>query len=299
MAFSRKFENKSTGIYVASDFKQPTNKIAYWMMFMLMVLVSITCLAPPVWIFLSAFKDTSEFLSTPPTIIPKSFNIAKIKYVWETLSFWKYYLNSFTLLVGEWAFCILFNGVFGFVLSRVKPKGTKAIFMLVFWTMLMPTSVNMIPLFMTFCDLPIIHVNITNSYLPLWIMAAANAYYTLLFRSSFNNIPISYVEAAKIDGCSIISIFLKIIIPLSAPIIFVVSIFSVQSSWGSFLWPFLIIKDANKYPITVKLYELFMGGISTDVYFVAMLLTIIPPIILFVFLSKRIMNVDIGGGIKG
>lgn len=299
MLFAKRFQNKSIGVLTAGDFKKRSTRILYWALFATLLVVSIVCLFPPLWIFMSAFKDTKEFLSVPPTLIPKTFNISKLTYVWNTLDFWKYYRNSFLLLAGEWACCILFNGVFGFVLSRVRPKGTKLIFTIVFWTMLMPASVNMIPLFMTFCDLPLVHANITNTYFPMWIMAAANAYYTLLFRSFFNGIPMSYVEAAKMDGCSMLGIFFKIIVPLSTPIIIVVSIFSIQNSWGSFLWPFLVVKNAKLFPITVKLYQLFASGLSEDVYFVAMLLTIIPPAILFSFLSKYIMNANLSEGIKG
>lgn len=297
---NKRFANKDTGLIVATDFKTTKARVVYWVMFAFLIAASIVCLFPVVWVFMSAFKDLDEFLSVPPTIIPKTFNIKKLPEVWKLLNFQRYYLNSIWLVIGDCLFAVLFNGMFGYVLSRLKPKGVNLVFTAVFWTMLMPSTTNMIPLFMTFVNFPIVHLNLTDTYLPMWMIAGANAYFTLLFRSAFNNISMTYVEAARMDGCTNAGIFFKIMVPLCIPTVFVVLIFSVQQAWGAFLWPYLVLKDTEMFPISLKLFELKNSGVASDIYFVAILLAIIPPAILYCFFSKYIMGgANVSGGIKG
>ncbi len=293
------FKEKNTGLLVASDFKTVKYKTIYWLFFAILLIISIVCILPILWVFISAFKDTSEFLSIPPTIIPKSFHPEKVGQVFSKLKFGIYYLNSFKLIIGSLFFCIVVNGLAGYVLSRLKPKGSGVIFTMIFWTMLLPTSLNMIPLFMSFVDVPLFHINLTNSFLPLWLMAGANAFDVLLFRNFFNAIPHAYIEAAKIDGCSNFGIFWRIIVPLSRPILMVVSIFSVQASWGSFFWPYLVLKDTDKYPVSVILYQFNEASLPIDQYMIVMMLSILPVLILFSIFSKYIIDTSNMSGLKG
>lgn len=130
-------------------------------------------------------------------------------------------------------------------------------------------------------------------------MAGANAFYVLLFKSFFNSIPMSYLEAARIDGCTNVGIFTKIILPLSKPIIMVVSIFCINTAWESFLWPYLVVKNFDRYPVAVQLFKLKESGFATDKYMVVLLFSIIPPAIIFMFFSKYIMQGANMSGIKG
>ncbi|MEG1880358.1 MAG: carbohydrate ABC transporter permease, partial [Oscillospiraceae bacterium] len=173
------------------------------------------------------------------------------------------------------------------------------IFALILWSMMMPTSTSMVPLFMTFLDFPGLG-NLSNTYLPMWIMAGANPFNVLLFKSFFDSIPMPYIEAARIDGCTNLGIFAKIIMPLSKPIIMVVSIFSFTASWDNFLWPYLVLKNTSLYTVSVKLFTMqSVSGISMDLQVVAILFAIIPPAILFIFFQKHIMAGFTLSGVKG
>ena len=96
---NKRFANKDTGLIVATDLKTAKARTAYWIMFAFLIIASVVCLFPVVWVFMSAFKDLDEFLSVPPTIIPKTFNIKKLPEVWKLLNFQRYYLNSIWLVV--------------------------------------------------------------------------------------------------------------------------------------------------------------------------------------------------------
>lgn len=295
----KQFSKKTTGILTAADLVHPGNRLIYWVMLSLVLLASLVVVLPCLWVLLSCFKDTQEFYQIPPSLFPKNIRISKLGEVWKEYQFGKYYLNSLLLAAGEIVFAVVFNGLGGYALSRLNPIGGRFVYKMVFWSMLMPTSMCMVPLFMSFVNVPIFHVNITNSYLPMFLMAGANAFNLLLFRSFFNGIDMGYIEAARIDGCSDLNIFLKIILPLSLPIVMVISINSFNSAWSSFLWPYLIMKNDVGRTIAVKLFTLKGSFIPVDRYMCVIIFTIIPPCLVFMFFSKYIMGGINVGGIKG
>ena len=269
------------------------------------VLLAVLCIwcciaiVPIMWIFLSSFKDIKEFYSIPPTFIPKTFHPEKLVEVWNSMNLLRGYRNSFTVILGELVTGLFFNGIAGYVLSRLKPKGYKFVLTLVLWTMLLPNSVSMVPLFMTFIDLPILHVNMTNSFLPFWLMAGANSYFILVFKSFFDSISQSYIEAARIDGCNNLGIFFRIIMPLSKSAFVVIALFIINSAWGSFMYPYLLLRDPEKYTVAVQLFAFKTAADKPlDMYFVALIFSILPPAILFAVFNKHIMTGFSLGGVK-
>lgn len=296
---NRKLLDKNTGLLTGSDFYDRKNRIFYWSMFAILLILVAVCILPILWVVVSAFKDTEEFYSIPPKLIPRSFNPEKLVEVFKTLNFGRYYLNTLIYATGYLAFTLIFNGLGGYVLSRVKPRGYNFVFLLIFWTMMMPTAVNLIPLYMSFVDLPILHINLMNTYWPMWIMAGANCFDILLFRSFFNSLPKEYDEAAAIDGCTKLQTLFKVILPLCTPIIITVSIFAINGAIGDFFWPYLIIKKTEVMTFAVQLYQMSLAGVAEDVYMIALFLAMIPSLIVFVLFSRKIMGGINVGGIKG
>ncbi len=294
----KKEDLNNSGFILDIEFKSLKVKIIYGIIFTLFMLLSLVFIVPILWIVLSAFKDTQEFLKIPPSLFPESIKLAKVAEVWNTTGIGKTYACTFIMVAGELAFFLISNGLAGYVLSRLKPKGTKLILTLVLWTMMMPTNLGMVPRFMQFIDVPLIHANLTDTYVPMWIMAGARAFYAILFKNFFDGIPASYIEAAKIDGGTEIGIFAKIILPLSKPIIMTTSIFCITEGWGTFLWPYLLIKNELLQPIGVKVYTM-QNMLSIDRYLMMLIFVIVPPVIVFFFLQKYIMQGVGGGGVKG
>ena len=155
----------------------------------------------------------------------------------------------------------------------------------------------MIPLYSSFVKFPVLGINITGSFLPLWMMSAFSAFNIMLFKNFFDSISISIVEAARIDGESELGIFAKIIIPLSKPIVMVVAIFTIVAAWGSFMWPYLVLKKEAMQPVSVMLFNM-QSQLSVDKYMVVMMLSIIPPLVIFFCFSKQIMGGMSLGGVK-
>lgn len=288
-----------TGVILEIENKTVKVKIVRGVLFTVLCLWCCVVILPIIWIFLSSFKDIKEFYSIPPTFIPKTFHPEKLVEVWKSMELLVGYRNSFSIILGELVTGLLFNGIAGYVLSRLKPKGYKFVLTLVLWTMLLPNSVSMVPLFMTFIDFPVLHVNLTNSFLPFWLMAGANSYFILVFKSFFDSISQSYIEAARIDGCSDLGIFFRIVIPLSKSVFVVIALFIINSAWGSFMYPYLLLRDPEKYTVAVQLFAFKTAADKPlDMYFVALIFSIVPPATLFAIFNKYIMTGFSLGGIK-
>lgn len=288
-----RFNEKTDGLINFSDLKKVRFKLLYWMMFTLLLALSLVCIVPIIWVVISAVKPTAEMYRTPPTIIPENMDFGVLKSAWEKVQFGKYFLNSGILIVGAWACDVFFNGICGYVLSRLKPKGTKFLMTLIFWTLLI-SGISMVPLYETFVSLGAV-----GQFWPLWLQSGCIAFNVMLFRNFFNSIPMSYIEAARIDGLSELKIFFKIIIPLSVPVIMVVTIFSVSHQWSNFMWPYLLLTE-DKMPVAVKLFMLDSNeNIMENEKMAIMLFSIIPPAVMYCIFSKNIMGGVSMAGIKG
>lgn len=295
---NNKFNNKTYGIITPLDFKEPKVKVLYYVMLALVICICLICIVPIIWLFVSCLKNIDEFLAVPPTFWPKEIHPEKILEVWKDLEFGTYFINTGIIILGSLLGTIFLNGLAGFALSRLKPVGSTALFTLIMWTMMMPQTLNLVPLFKNFLDFTIFHFNLTDTKWPMWIISVANCMNILMFKNFFDTISSSYVEAARIDGASDLSIFTKIILPLSRPIIAVVALRVAIANWDMFLWPYLILKTPGKYTVSVMLYYM-KTTFAVDKQVMAAFFSIIPPMIIFILFQKQIVHNDNSAGVKG
>lgn len=295
----KKWKNKEHGAIHVIELKSRKTQAAYWILFGILFVIAMICLVPIIWLALTSFKSVNEIYAAQVTFFPKSISLDKVARVWSKMNFIKYYGNSLILCIGDIVFDIVINGLAGYVLSRLRPKGSKLLGMILLWTMMMPSGVSLVPLFQTFLDLPIIHKSLVDSYLPFWFIAGTNIFNLLMFKNFFDSISKEYCEAAMMDGCSNLGIFTKIIIPLSVPIIMVVAILDFTGAWGNFLFPYLLIQNKDLYPVAVKLYDLNNSGILLDEYMMALMFGMIPPLLIFLIFQKQMMNGVSFSGVKG
>lgn len=187
--FDKKKDAQAMGIISKFDMQNPSVKVLYGLIWFFLILAVLLCFVPPLWCMTSALKDSREFFSVPATIIPRSFHPEKLWETWEMLNFGQAYINTVIVLCGSLVMSLVCNGMMGYVLSRLRPRGYKLVLSLVLWTLMLPQSVSQVPLFKNFLSLPILGINITESYLPMWLLAGANAFYVLIFKSFFDSIP--------------------------------------------------------------------------------------------------------------
>jgi multiple sugar transport system permease protein len=284
---------KENGIISWSDMKRRPVRIFYYTLLVFCVIVTLVSIATPIWVFLQSFKDIKEF-TVDATLLPRKFDFSRFAETWKEFEFYKYYINTFISVAGSVVCAIIFNGLLAYVISIIKPKGSKFIYALVLGSLMIPATTSVVPLFMNITKL-----GMGGTFYPLWFSAGASAFYVVLYKQFFDTIPISIIEAARIDGCSNFKIFLKIVMPLCKPITIVVAMYAINYAWSDFLLPYLVLNNSGHETVMVRLFQ-FRNGKTSDVDIIrAIVFALIPPVILFTTFQKRIMKGSNYSGIKG
>jgi len=302
----KRFKDKQTGVLSCSDLKNFKGQLIYWIFFGILVIVSMISLIPAIWTILTSFKETQEIYSAF-SFFPSNMSwnriITRISESWNALQLGNSFINTIVLSLGNLAVRIVVCGFGGYVLSKLKPRGTKLIFTLVVWTMMMPGQIRMVPNYISWLHFPFasdngLGINLLDTYWPMWLGAGADTFAVLLFKNSFDALSNSYVDAAKIDGCSNYGVFFKIMLPLAMPVIIYESINVLSAAWSDFFTPLLVL-DKNAV-VPLKIYRL-QGDMSIQMntYFMALVFASIPPFIIFVIFQKQILGGINVGGVKG
>lgn len=302
----KRFETKQTGILSSSDLKTSYGKFLYWTFFTILSIIAVISVVPAIWTILTSFKETQEIYSAFsffPQDMTWSKAVTRITESWNALQLGKSFINTIVLSIGNLVFKIVVCGFGGYVLSKLKPKGSKLLFTLVVWTMMMPSQIRMVPNYISYLHFPFAvdngwGINLLDTYWPMWLGAGADTFAVLLFKNSFDSLSNSFVEAAKIDGCSNYGVFFKIMLPLAMPVIIFESINVLSGAWSDFFTPLLILDKNSVVPLNV--YRLQADTtIQMNTYFMALVFSSIPPFIIFAFFQKRILGGINVGGVKG
>ena len=283
-----------TGVIRDYDMSSASVKIGYTLIYVLCIIMVVFAVFPLIWVVLAGFKDLKEFM-TSTSILPESFDLARFIKTWDQLGIAKNYLNSLISVCGSIVCALVFNGLLGYGLAILKPKGYGVVKKMVMFSLLMPTTISIVPLFMN-----IQRLGMGNSFLPLWLSYGANAMYIVLFIQFFESLPGSMIEASRIDGCSPLQTFFHIVLPLSKPICAVVTIFAINASWSDFLLPYLVRRSGAMQTVMVRLFVFSTEQtVNADAMMRSVVFSMIPPIILFALFQKQLTENTVSAGIKG
>ncbi len=283
-----------TGVIREYDLHSPSVKIGYAVIILLCLLMVVLAVFPLVWVVLAGFKTLKEFVSST-SIRPESFSLEPFSLTWSQLGIAKNYLNSLISVVGSVVCALIFNGLLGYGIGILKPKGHGVVKKLVMLSLLMPATISIVPLFMNIQKL-----RLGNSFVPLWLSYGANAMYVILFVQFFESLPASIIEAGRIDGCSQLQTFFRIVLPLSKPICTVIAIFAVNAAWSDFLLPYLVLRGGSLQTVMVRLFVFSTEQtVNADTMMRSVVFSMIPPIILFFIFQKQLTENAVSVGIKG
>lgn len=303
--FFAKYAKKPDGVIRGFDVKNRRVKITCIVISVICGIIAIVSLFPALWVFLAGFKTLDEFNSNP-TLLPvfeswEDFT-TRLGYfgdTWEMFGFFKYYINSFIMVAGAALCAVVFNGLMAYALAIIKPRGYKIVNGLVLWSLLIPSATSIVALFVNITRISNT-VGLRGSFLWLWLAYGANAFYVILFRQFFEDIPKELREAAMLDGCSELQVFYKIIMPMSKPIIMVIVIFAVTAAWSDFLLPYLVLRGTEKETVMVKLFSFKdTKRVQLVDQIRAIFFSLLPPAVLFMIFQRRITDSAAAGSVKG
>ena len=255
-------------------------------------------LGPLVLLAKFAVTPTADIISSPLGIFPNGIDWANLTQAWFDVEVGKYFFNTIALAAGSWLFAIVISTTGGYVLSVLKPAYAKVLNIAVLATLFIPSVVLLVPLYITVVR-PAIGPSLLNSYLGVWLPTAANAFLILLMKRFFDSLPHEVFEAARTDGAGPFRLFWSVVLPMSKPILGVVSVFAIIASLKDFLWPSLVLMDPAVQPLGVRLPAID-SQTELDVNLAALAIATIIPIALFlVFQRTFLKSAGLGGAVKG
>lgn len=273
------------------------NKMINVFLFSVLAVLGIIMIAPFIWMLGLSFEKTANItIPFPPRLIPKEFSIFNYEIVLENGHLIRAYLNSGLISVSAVIIAVVSSLLAGYAFSKGTFKGKRLLFVIILATMMIPLETRLIPMFLMFNKL-----NLINTYVPLIFPYLLYGFGVLLAKQFFDKLPDSLREASQIDGAGEFRIFFKVFVPLAAPITATTAILSFLDSWNSFLLPLVMINDQalKTIPIFLASFSLENGTRMTGLTMATATMSILPIIVVFLFLQRYIIQSIALSGLKG
>lgn len=248
-------------------------------LFFIAILINL----PFFWMLVTSFKTEDQAFSIPPSFLPTIFDLRNFFKAATFIPIGKYILNTLYVSFAVVALQFFTNSLAAYGIARIKFKGAGVVFAILLGTMMVPPEVTMVPLYVI-----VKKFNMMNKYSGLILPFASSAFGIFMLRQFFMGIPKELEDAAIIDGAGRMKIFFSIILPLSKPALFTMSIYSFLAVWNEYLWPLVIINDSTRQMIQVGISQ-FVSGWETQwtMRMAASTIAVLPVIILFFFVQKQ------------
>lgn len=257
------------------------------LIYILLTAGAIAMVVPFIWMFLTAFKSTSEATQMNPFIIlPSKWRLDAFYSVVSKMNFLQLYWNTLVLIAGRVICAVLTATMAGYAFGRLHFKGRNAAFSLVLFQMMVPSQIFIIPQY-----LMVSRLGMLNTAFGLLFPGLVTAFGTFLLRQAYLSLPASLEEAARLDGCNIGQTFLYVMAPLTKSAMVALGIFTALFAFKDLMWPLVVNTDQNTMPLSAALAKL-QGQFVTNFpeLMAASLLACIPMIVIYLLFQKQFIE---------
>ncbi len=264
------------------------------------ILFALVFLFPLYWMVTGAVKDPAEFARATPTFVPQTFEPQNYVMAWDRMHIARYFGNTVLYAVGGWLIQLGVDVAVAYALSKLRPVLGKLVLAMMLASLMLPPAALLIPTYLTITKVPIVGVNLLNTPWALWLPAAANAVNIYILKRFFDQIPDDLLDAAALDGAGRVRILRSIVLPLSRPVLGVVSILAIVGIWKDFLWPLVVLQDTKVQTLSVALSRLSNTSQVPPTEFMAgLVIASIPMIVIFLIFQRSIIGGLSAGSMKG
>ena len=278
-----------------SSLQNLRNPFGKLLLHLLLILGGLVMIVPFAWMVSTSFKSGEYVLSMPPQWIPSPATLESYQRIFDLYPIGRMLFNSILVAglttLGQLITC----SMAAYAFARMKFRGHNLIFLLYLATLMVPFQVTITPLFILMRIFDWI-----NTYQGLILPGVFSAFGTFLLRQAFLTIPTEYEEAAYMDGASPLTIFLRIVLPLSKPALATLSVFAFMGSWNAFLWPLFIVREETLMTLPVGLATL-QGRWLTEwnLVMAGTVITVLPMLLLYLVAQKYLVQGYVMSGLKG
>lgn len=272
-----------------------SSKISQAFVYLFLSISAALFLAPIIYIALNSFKTTGEIIQVPQTLLPETFNVDNYREIFEG-SFATFFKNSIVITVSSVVIIVVTSALAGFAFGRIAFKGSDLLIGALLLVMTLPVAIYLVPIYLMESKADLLN---TNLGLILPNVAIGLPFAIFIMRSSFIQIPKELEEAAEIDGCNVFQTWWKVMLPLTKNGLIITTIHGFYVVWGEYTLAKTLAMDPDAMPLTVGL-TLFKGETWAMGSLAAIIvLSILPPAIMFIIFQKHIVKGISAGSIKG
>ena len=271
------------------------NPFGKLLLYLLLILSGLVMIIPFAWMVSTSLKSGEFVLSMPPQWIPNPATLDSYHRIFDLYPIGRMLFNSLLVAVLTTLGQLITCSMAAYAFARLKFRGHNLVFLLYLATLMVPFQVTITPLFILMRIFDWI-----NTYQGLILPGVFSAFGTFLLRQAFLTIPTEYEEAAYMDGASPLTIFLRIILPLSMPALATLSVFAFMGSWNAFLWPLFIVREETLMTLPVGLATL-QGRWLTEwnLVMAGTVITVLPMLLLYLVAQKYLVQGYVMSGLKG
>ncbi len=270
-------------------------RISRAIVYLVLVVVALIMLFPFVWMVLGSFKPKDELFAVPMQLLPTRWMKSNYSRVFETIPFAHYYWNTAKIAVLSTAGQVVTCCLAAYAFSKLHFKGRDILFMAYLGTMMIPYQVIMIPQYELMRN-----AGLLNSHAALILMHCFSPFGVFLLRQFMISIPDSLLEAARIDGAGDLCILTRIMIPLSKSALATLIALKFLDSWNDYTAPLIFLNEKEKFTLQIGIRSFQQEfGVEYTLILAATTMSIIPVVLLYVFLQKYFIEGIAASGVKG
>jgi multiple sugar transport system permease protein len=261
-----------------------------------MVVCAVVLVGPFVWMVLASLKTDSDIRRIPPTIVPDPVTGENYRRVVDAFPFWRFAANSLGIAAASTALQLVLASTAAYAFARIRFPGRTVLFGLYLATMMIPLQVVIVPLFIEMRNLGLV-----DSYAALLLPTIVSSFGVFMMRQAFLALPRELDEAAFIDGAGHFTVFLRVLLPLTASTLATFAVFAFMATWNSFLWP-LVITQASERHVTLPVGLARLNGrFSTDwnVIMAGAVMTVVPIVAFYLVTQRWVIRSVAFSGLKG
>ena len=272
--------------------RQRTAKIVLYALLLIGATIS---LLPMVWMVSASLMPSGEASTFPPHFLPSTVTFAHYVSLFTRLSIGRYLFNSALIAIIVTTTSLLINGMAGYAFAKLRFRGRDRLFKALSGGLVLPVQVAMLPLFLLLKNMGLI-----NTYWGVIIPGMSSIFGIFLVRQYALAIPDEMLDAARVDGASEFRIFWSIVVPGIVPILATLAIWTFLATWNDFMWPLIVLSDESHYTLPVALANLAGEHVQdTELMMAGSVITIIPVMLVFLFLQRYYIQGVMAGSVKG
>ena len=255
----------------------------------------VVALTPLLWMVSASFMPTGQASSYPPSLLPSRVTFEHYRDLFTRLDLGRTLFNSAFLATAVTLISLLVNSMAGYAFAKLRFRGRDRIFRGLLAALVIPVQVAMLPLFLLLKE-----IGLVNTYLGVMLPAMASIFGIFLIRQYALAIPDDLLDAARIDGAGEFRIYRSVVMPLLAPILVTLAIFTFLAVWNDFMWPLIVLTDNDMYTLPVALANLVgEHAPDTELMMAGSVLTVLPVLVLFLVLQRYYIEGVMLGSVKG